>query len=514
MSIFTIKRDLAKALARFPNTNDEANFNEMWPLINAANDLAADKDEKEKRENIVDNTYGHMLKIFNNELVTVPGFQNIAKLPSGGKYVIFSDFHISHSGNRHDYFRRFGNARLYALSLLGYYLKGYTLIENGDVEDLLVLEPNLTDSKAMGKLDPKKAADLDQLNSIRRRRRLDVMHRIMDTFTNDEVSPYKFISESFHKQKRYIRLTGNHDFDLHDDAFGNILREAFYPGLTIHDFALIDSKAATRNYQAEYMITHGHQLDETCHPLFADKAGEVFSECLSWAYEGADRIWKWSDDAKGWAEGSVCFNNSLVTGIPRTSNIDVTMNALDAWGSREDGHIDCSKTSKIIPHVEDVRGFFEEAQGHQIAWEYFSGNNDYDRICHVLNRTEFFKYRHLKEEQLRSRWVETFGPVSTRPKLVLGHSHEVRFNPMHHEIKMNNLLPEIYKDPFTYYFNCGSAGRFENLIWALEIEDNVPRLVSWSFKEGPNGTTAQRHLYLTSGANTENVLRGVVNNDY
>lgn len=513
-NIFRIKRDLAKALARFPRTNDEDNFDEMWPLINDANDLAGNKDEKEKREKIVDNSFAHMQKIFNNELVSVQGFQNVAKLPSGGKYVIFSDHHLTHSGNRHDYFRSFGNSKLYTYLLLSYFIKGYTLIENGDIEDLLVLEPDLNNSKQIGKLNPAKADDLNTLNQLRRKRRLDAMHKIMDTFKHDEISPYKFIAESFHKQKRYIRLTGNHDFDLHDDAFGNILRDAFYPGLVINDFALIDSKAATRNYQAEFMITHGHQLDESCHPVFADKAGEVFSECLSWAYEGADRVWRWEDEARGWATGVSNFNNSLVTGNGMSSNIPVWSNAFDAWGRLENGRLDCSKTKKIIAKEEDVRGFFEEAQGHQIAWEYLNGNNDYDKVCRVLSRLEFFKYRHMKEEHIRSKWVETFPAVATRPKLVLGHSHEVRFNPVHHQIQMKNMLPEITKDLFPYYFNAGSAGRFENLIWALEIDDNVPTLVSWSFKNGPNGTDVERRKYIASGVSSENVLRGVVEMDF
>lgn len=510
MGLFTMKMDLAKALGRFPRANDEANFEETWPLINKTRSFADKDDEKTKRENIIDNSFGHIQKIFTNQLVSVKGFQNIAKLPSGGKYVIFSDHHLTYNGHRHDYFRSFGNAKLYTYLLLTYFLKGYTLIENGDIEELVVLEPDLTHSKAISKLDPAKATDMNTLNTLRRRRRLDALNKIMDTFQTDTVSPYKFIAESFHKQNRYVRLTGNHDFDLHDDAFGNILREAFYPGLVINDFALVDSKALTRDYQAEFIITHGHQFDETCHPVFADKAGEIISECLSWAYEGADRIWRWNDETQGWATGSTTFNNTLVTGIPKNFDKSLIFNGLGAWGQLNDGRLACSDTKKVIEKESDVRAFFEEAQGHQIAWEYLSGATDYDRVCKVLNRTEFFKYRHMKEEYIRKRWVETFGPVPTRPKLVLGHSHEVRFNPVHNELQFNNMIPELFTDLYTYYFNTGSAGRFENLIWALEIEDNVPTIVSWSFKTGPNGTTPERRKYIASGVQSGNVLRGVV----
>jgi hypothetical protein len=328
----------------------------------------------------------------------------------------------------------------------------------------------------------------------------------MDTFTKDTVSPYKFIASSFLKQNHYIRITGNHDYDLHDDAFGNILRDAFYPGLVLYDVALINSKSAGSQYQAEYIITHGHQLDESCHPLFADKAGEIFSECLSWAYEGADRVWRWNDETMGWARGTSWLNNTLVTGIPEQSDISVWLNGFSAWTKLNNGQLSCSDTKKVISKEKDVRGFFEEAQGHQIAWEYLNGTGDYDKVCRVLSKLEFFKYRHMKEEYIRTKWIKNFGAEVIRPKLVLGHSHEVRFNPVHQNGGANEL--------FNWYFNTGSAGRFENLIWGLEIENNVPTLVSWSFKEGPNGTVPERRRYTPSGVSTGNLLRGIIEMDF
>jgi len=34
--------------------------------------------------------------------------------------------------------------------------------------------------------------------------------------------------------------------------------------------------------------------------------------------------------------------------------------------------------------------------------------------------------------------------------------------------------------PFTRYMNTGSAGRFENLIWCIEITGSQARIYSWS----------------------------------
>ena len=54
---------------------------------------------------------------------------------------IFSDHHMGFDGSRHDFFRDSGNSELYAEALTAYADAGFTLVENGDVEELVIHEP-------------------------------------------------------------------------------------------------------------------------------------------------------------------------------------------------------------------------------------------------------------------------------------------------------------------------------------------------------------------------------------
>ena len=66
------------------------------------------------------------------------------------------------------------------------------------------------------------------------------------------------------------------------------------------------------------LIGHGHHFDTASTPLYAPEIGEMLSECLGWAYEGADRVWRWGngDGVEEWAGGGEAFNNTLVTDEP------------------------------------------------------------------------------------------------------------------------------------------------------------------------------------------------------
>ena len=62
--------------------------------------------------------------------------RKVAFLPEQGKYAIFSDLHMFVAGDPLDQFRQIGNHELYKAVLAMYSVAGYTLVENGDVEDL------------------------------------------------------------------------------------------------------------------------------------------------------------------------------------------------------------------------------------------------------------------------------------------------------------------------------------------------------------------------------------------
>lgn len=79
---------------------------------------------------------------------------------------------------------------------------------------------------------------------------------------------------------------------------------------------------------------------------------------------------------------------------------------------------------------------------------------------------QFFKYRHLDEwavVQELQRWNVTVN-------LVLGHSHEVRSH--------------TFGPRYGNYYNSGAVGRFQDLLWALEIDGHqAPQVVAWFVEE-------------------------------
>jgi hypothetical protein len=74
---------------------------------------------------------------------------------------------------------------------------------------------------------------------------------------------------------------------------------------------------------------------------------------------------------------------------------------------------------------------------------------------------------------------------STAGHLVLGHSHEVR-----------DSTVSGTGEPLRGYLNSGAAGRFENLLWGVEIVDGAAQIVAWHRPGGPrSGDAPQRHVY-------------------
>lgn len=492
MSFLTPKRDLTKELARFTKADDEKNFNQLWELAKQAETF------KHDHRNLITAklalNFDHLAEVVNNDVPpNVDGHRNVKRLPLTGKYVIFSDHHICPDGNRHDYFKKFGNAKLYAMLLTNYYMKGYTLIENGDVEDMLVVEPNVDESKKLGNINlEKELVDLEALRATRRKKQL---RAVVDSFENYTYKIYDLIAMTFQKSGRYVRIMGNHDPDLKEPDFNGILREKYGNNFMAYDYALIDGPPNSRK-RASFVITHGHQFDASTMPAVAPELGEVYSECLAWAYEGADRTWKWNSHTNLWALSRHAFNNRLVSGDIKLSldDIDTLVSGLNIGAAFNaavrvltGGHLKCEDFPKLGSETE-VKNLIQAVFGHPIAWEYLLGTTIYQKLCQVLLKAEFFKFRHLDELHLVEEYGKRFPSESTRPVLVLGHTHEVRSNAI-----------DASQRAYPWYLNCGSAGRFENLIWGVEIDNGVSRIVSWHFKNGPGTDGITRLEYFNQG---------------
>jgi hypothetical protein len=372
---------------------------------------------------------------------------------AGRKFVVFSDHHMAFDGNRQNWFVTCGNRDLYREVLDQYFDAGYTLVENGDVEELVIFEPHLDDVKARAKMT------WAELDAHRARKRLAQLQRVLE----DNAALYKQVRDGFHAEGRYFRTVGNHDSDLQQPEFLALYRKLAYPGApTPSDFLLLEQESGGRK-SVRYMVTHGHQFDRACTPRYGSRLGETISECLAWAYQGPDRRWRWEDETKEWATGKKAFANRLVTDDYEYK--DSLWN--DAWFG----------AGAVLSTLDDPNGW-EYLFKHNVAWEYFESADPQRAISsEVKTGDEWFKYRHMDERAIRDALVKYYPVASARPSLVLGHSHEPRF----------------MSDGFGSYFNAATAGRFHNLIWGLEIDrSGAPTMVSWSRPEPKQGLPVRR----------------------
>jgi hypothetical protein len=419
------------------------------------------------------------------------GYRHVRRVPGEGRFVVFSDHHMGFAGSRHDFFRESGNSALYAEVLTAYADAGFTLVENGDVEELIIHEPTA----------PPPEAPLAMRIEWRRTQLAQVIdnHREL----------YEQINDQFVEPGRYVRLAGNHDQDLQDPSFLALLRSV-YPALDqVDDFLVVEPADGSPGV----VIGHGHHFDTASTPAWAAGIGEPLSECLGWAYEGADRVWRWGngDGVEGWATGDEPFANTLVTddSDPYQLPSDVVLALTDAltalfappvpWNTLPDAAHDV-----VIALMVEFKkfAFWEDMFHGNIAWEYFASDDPGEAVFNeVFCGRRWFKFRHLDEvfidEQLNSReqFKSPFG--SDPPYLLLGHSHEPRHRPW-------NPATSTQSDR---YLNSGSAGRFQNLVWCTEIIDGVPQIAAWHRPGGPESNdAAERRTYAPGVAGTSGTL--------
>lgn len=320
--------------------------------------------------------------------------RRVKTLPREGRYLVVSDHHLLYSTAPHDYFGgkggrgvpMFRNERIYAQMAKHYADEGFTLVENGDVEDLVVPEPahDRLDCLAEGAVGRVVSAFQAKWNVVRGRpdaptmrenARKRQLQRIVGTYRGY----YAYIEALF--PGRIVKLIGNHDTELLRADFARYVPY----GVPIHEFALVpagpDGPAV--------VICHGHQMDPWTCSATASEIGESITESFAWAGRGADRIWKTEP-------GSLppeCDNPLSPAGF----------GSFDGW----------------IPKV-----------------------------------------RHMSERDM-DRQLRLQFPGSDRPWIVLGHTHEARLRTAER------------------YVNAASAGRYQDLVWAVELVSGVPTLVAW-----------------------------------
>lgn len=462
---FILARGSAKTMAAQYNLgNDGEAFEELWGLtINASlqeakvHDRAVDEVVRligclpvlVERAPVRPTLRNRPVKVLDE-----PGMEYVHVAETDRPYVIFSDHHMLFTGNRQNYFKTNGNRDLYVEILNQYYAPTETtLVENGDVEELIILEPRLNE---INNIRTWSWAAIEAYRNSKKEPQLRSIVR-------DNLSYYRAVQNGFADQGRYFKITGNHDRDMVSTEFTDIVSDELgseYPRAC--DALLLRTDETT-----DFIICHGHQFDTACTPKFAMKSGESFSQSAAWAFQGPDRIWRTRyDQMDDWLAGRDKVLNTLVSDYPETGGTLGDGTAQQMWDA----------LGSAISNLNDERGW-ETLYGKNIAWNYFVNDGDPQKCIsdEVKTGKRWFKFRHMNEMRLSDQLKRAFdGPV---PILALGHTHEPRINPAHQRWAGIGTNPEV--EQIGFYINSGSAGRFENLIWGLEIQEGAPVLISW-----------------------------------
>jgi hypothetical protein len=490
-SAFDFERDVARSISLKFDLDPGLipTFDELWTFARNAREYEKAMTDVGAFHKDLQDAYRLAARLAAGENPTETTFSRVEET-SEEKLVIFSDFHMTALRTVPDYFADF-NYRLY-LEVLDYYAANdFCLVENGDVEDCLMYVPDLDEAKARSKAAVKSAGigelaypirlndpAWDEFMELRYAKRRDSQDRIIGEFDDYyDAIRNKFIDNNRNGKLRYIRLTGNHDTYLNQKRERE-LRERIETELGV---SVVDVLRIRRDGQIRYVVTHGHQFDEACmqHGTipFAKSLGEIYTECVGWCNQGGDRVWR-EDDTKRWCIGGK-YENALAWAHPGTYSGD-------------------SKGALLLGNIENIKldskNFIEELLKRQVAWEYFEntdGINDHlagfnDKAdafnafaLEVWTGDEMYKLRHLDEVSLVEGYEAEFNALETGqpiPKLIVGHSHEPRQNSVHSKGGTVHAV--------NYYLNSGSAGRYQNLIWCVEIEGLEDRIVSWSKIDG------------------------------
>jgi hypothetical protein len=248
--------------------------------------------------------------------------------------------------------------------------------ENGDVEELLIFEPTSAETERRRKPVRKPTLGLDDIGKINWDEldglRMETRKRMIERMIEDNRVYYTTVKKEF-GQANYVKLSGNQD-TYQSSILEEMIESVFWKGV-VSDLLIVERKHQGTGGQSSepyFVITHGHQFDEACVAPYASKVGEIISECLSWGYQGPDRVWRVRDTLKWTRNNSLRFSNSLST---------------------EHAPAETGNTM--------LEAFLESTFGHQVAWEYFENENPGVAFTkEVLTGDEFFKFRHMDENRL------------------------------------------------------------------------------------------------------------------
>lgn len=475
------KRNILISLAKKFNLttkNREDVFKKLWDISRKSNAYKSDKVKEEIKKDLK-RSYEKVARIANGERDDSLTFSRQVERDDDN-FVIFSDHHFTNLKVMPNYFKTF-NYQLYLKVLKQYATSQYCLVENGDVEECIIYDVSLTEakrrSKMMRKFPIQNNDDWEEFLEARYAKRMETLETIIDGFPEY----YALVKSKFIAKNKYVRLTGNHD-TYSDEPFERDLKDKIEATLGME---VADVLTIKRRGKIDYVVLHGHQFDSVSQlhgkVPYAKSLGEVYSENISWAFQGPDRVWELKDSKK-WFIGNE-YVNKLAVETPGKYADD----PLDPKSKGTKGQGSLVYREWYINKIKrDSKDFVETLLDHEIAWEYFENNSDASisgylaMALEVLTGDEMFKFRHMSEVDLCLEYEKCYQSFAknkgkTPPTLVLGHTHEPRQNSIRIE---DNVMK-----PCPFYLNSGSAGRYENLIWCVEIRGGKDYIVSWSMED-------------------------------
>lgn len=483
-----IQRDLVKAMAwnfGMPSQADHDMFNDYWHMIYEGRKFASEAEKQILSD--LERAYQMAAQVAAGTGRYAPGtdgwnrpvtWKRITDSRSPSHYVVFSDIHFSaltEDRARLNYAMK-ENLPLY-LRVLEHYAdrREWCLVENGDIEECVIVQTNADDAIERRDLRAKMPVDRNDPDwqaflEHRYRKREDALRAIVSALDD---SYYRLIRERFVAEPgRYIRLTGNHDTYSEESREQDLLAiiTPALGGHPVHDVLRI-----WNGPDVSHVVMHGHQFDTVSlqhgEVNYALSCGEVFSEATAWTNEGPDRYWD-SHSTCNWVHEGLYFKNELAVETPARGGFGKIIEL--ALEDAIKGTAILSSGSALRRDLSDI---IETQMKHEIGWEYFEHADTIHALgLELLTGEDAFKFRHLSEIALVENYVREYGRLQTNwplPILILGHTHE----PRHRAVDQRDV-------EWPMYMNSGSAGRFHNLIWCVEIvlegEDRGERIVSWS----------------------------------
>jgi hypothetical protein len=220
-------------------------FYAMWPTALAAVLIC------QQIATVYGKEYGNVLEQILKGNPRYAQMHSIRRLPSVGKYFIFSDFHLYTQGTSNAVaFQE--TMPLYIAALQHYAIEGFHLIENGDIEDYWLRGGSL-----YGVIyDLSSALPAPYLDKAYNEAQVLAAAKVHLHAIVDQNKPlYTLIRSAFHDQNRYSRTVGNHDDIYSHPKMVEALR-SFYPGIQVHDYIVFENDG-----KGIGVIAHGHQTD-------------------------------------------------------------------------------------------------------------------------------------------------------------------------------------------------------------------------------------------------------------